>query len=54
MLIFFGSMFFKLLPCVIIYCLCRGRGRGEGGLSEVMARAGNGYANFGRRLRQQR
>ena len=51
-LLFVGGLFLKLLPCIIIFCLCRNRGRGQASIGDVMARAGAGYANFGRRLRQ--
>ena len=47
LILFIGSILFKLLPCVIIFCLCR-RG-GEGGLQHALQRARAGYVNIGRR-----
>ena len=47
LIVFIGSMLFKLLPCIIIFCLCRRVG--GGGLESAMSRARAGYLNVGRR-----
>ena len=44
-----GSIFFKMIPCFLIFCFCRNRDRGGSAFNDVLARAGAGYANFGRR-----
>lgn len=44
-------MIIKILPCVILFFICRNRGRQDTGISDVLGRAANGYRRLGRNLR---
>ena len=45
-----GGMFLKILPCIIIFFICRSRGRQNTGLSDALGRAAAGYRRLGRNM----
>lgn len=53
-IVFIGGIFVKLLPCIIIFFICRNRGRGNGNFNSAMGSAAAGYRRLGRALSQNR
>ena len=49
-----GGMFMKILPCIIIFFICRNRGRQGVGLQDALGRAAAGYRRLGRNLSSRR
>jgi len=51
---FIGGIFIKLIPCIIIFFICRNRGRGNANFNGAMGSAAAGYRRLGRALSQNR
>ena len=54
MMMFFLSLFFKVMPCIVIFFICRKRNGAGNEMRDVLGRAANGYRRLGRAMRPPR